>query len=396
MKPLLQPKKRAPIAMATAVVVATVVAAALPNRGWSQPAATNAPSTDPTVDLTANQTNAVKIELVGTFSFPIEKEAVGNIDFDDDLSVQVFPNYQGKLLKTFVELGDSVQKGQALYTIDSPDLVNAEGNLIGAEATFVLTDKELARAKQLYATNVGVSQRELEQAINDQQTALGALNAARDAVRIFGKTDAEIDQIIATRKMDPSLVVPSPITGRITAMSAPPGYFVQPGNPPAPFSVADVSVKWMFGDAMESDSSFFNAGQPVEVSVMAFPGRLFKGKINKVYETVDPNVHTLLVRCEVPDPKNELRPGMLANFVIAVQDPVVATAIPAKGVVRESDGTHTAWVTTDRRHFTQRIVKVGLQHGGMDQILEGVQPGELVVSDGAVFLSNMLDLPPSD
>jgi cobalt-zinc-cadmium efflux system membrane fusion protein len=333
---------------------------------------------------------------VETHAFPQEKEAVGYIDFDDDRSVQVFPSYQGKLLKTFAEIGDDVKKGQPLYSIDSPDLVNAESGLIAAQATFDLTDKELKRARELFATNVGVSERELEQAINDQQTADGALKAARDALRVFGKSETDLDQIVSSRKIDPALIVPSPIKGRITAMNAPPGYLVQPGNPPAPYAVADVSVKWMFGNVMESDSPAFHVGQPVEVKVMAYPSRVFTGKINKVYETVDPNVHTMLVRSEIPDPKNELRPGMLANFVIRVEDPVEALAIPAGGVTRESDGTFTAWVTSDRKHFTQRIIKIGLQDDGVDQVVSGVNRGDLVVAEGAVFLSNMLDLPPSD
>ena len=350
------------------------------------------------MELSSDQLSAhvIKIEPVGIYPFPLEKEAVGNIDFNEDRSVQVFPPYQGKILQTFAELGDLVQKGQKLYTIDSPDLVNAESTVIGAAATFELTDKELSRAKYLNSTNVGVSQRELEQAINDQQTAQGALEAAREALRVFGKTEAEIDQIIALRKIDPALVVPSPITGEITAKTAPPGLLVQPGTPPAPYSVADTSTKWMLGNVMESDSPLFQEGQPVEVTVMAFPNRVFTGKINKVGETVDPNVHTVLIRSEIADPKNELRPGMLASFVVRVREPVSATALPAKGVVRESDGTFTAWVTTDRHRFVQRIVEIGLRKDGMDQILSGLQPGEQAVTDGAVFLSNMLALPPSD
>jgi len=152
----------------------------------------------------------------------------------------------------------------------------------------------------------------------------------------------------------------------------------------------------MFGDVIESDSPFFRAGQPVEVKVMAYPGRVFKGKINKVYETVDANVHTLQIRSEISDPTNELRPGMLANFVIRVQDPIEAIAIPANGVVREGDGSMSAWVTTDRHRFTQRPIKIGMRHNQMVQVVDGLQPGELVVADGAVFLSNMLNAPPSD
>jgi cobalt-zinc-cadmium efflux system membrane fusion protein len=398
-------KKSIQLTSTAAAVVATVavivLAAVFLKSGSSQSAnatplpgvASNAVPPEPTMELTPNQLSTLTIAPIGTYVFPVEKEAVGYIDFDDNLSVQVFPNWQGKLLKTFVEIGDDVKNGQPLYTIDSPDLVNAENNLIGAVAANILYSNELVRAKHLYGTN-GVAQRELEQATSDANTAEGAYLAAHDAVRVFGKTEDEINRIESTRQIDPALVVRSPIKGRITAMNAPPGYLVQPGNPPAPYSVADLSMKWMFGNVMESDVAAYREGQTVEVKSMAYPGRVFSGKINKIYETVDPNVHTMLVRSEVSDPTNELRPGMLANFVIQVGQPVEATAIPTTGVTRESDGSFTTWVTSDRRHFTQRILKIGMQSGGMDQVLEGVQRGDLVVAKGAVFLSNLLDLPP--
>jgi cobalt-zinc-cadmium efflux system membrane fusion protein len=344
-----------------------------------------APPSDAAVDLSTSQLNSIKVEPVGSYLFPIEKDAVGNIDFDEDLSVQVFPDYQGTIIKTLVELGAEVQTEQPLYTIKSPDLIQAESNLIGAAATFELTNKELARAKDLNGTN-GVSERELEQATSDQQTADGVLKAARDAVRVFGKTETEIDQMIATRKIDPALVVRSPISGRITSKNAQPGFLVQPGNLPAPFSVADVSIKWMLADVSE----------PVQVKVMAYPDRVYKGKVSKIYATVDPNTHRVTIRSEIADPKDELSPGMLANFVIRVHNPVENVSIPANGVAREADGTMTAWVTTDRHHFVQRVVRTGLRSDGHVQILDGLHQGELVVSDGAVFLSNMLEAPPTD
>jgi cobalt-zinc-cadmium efflux system membrane fusion protein len=351
---------------------------------------------DDTVELSASQLNAIKIAPVGKYEFPIEKETVGTISFADDLSVQVFPPYQGKIIQGLVELGDEVKKGQPLYTIDSPDLIQAESTLISTAASFELTSRELARAKDLRNSNGGVSQRELEQATSDQQTAEGALRAARDAMRVFGKSDTEIDQIIASRKSDSVLVVHSPISGHVTAFNAPPGLLAQPGTAPAPYTVADVSVKWMLASVTENDIALFRSGQPVSVSVMAYPGRTFDGRVSKIYATVDPTVHRATVRSEIRDPKNELRPGMLANFVIRVQKPVETAAIPANGVVREGDGTMTAWVTTDRHHFSHRVITTGLRKDGQVQILAGLRPGELVVSDGAVFLSNMLQTPPSD
>jgi membrane fusion protein, heavy metal efflux system len=351
---------------------------------------------DPAVDLSPSQLSSIKIEPVGTYQFPVEKETVGTISFADDLSVQVFPPYQGTIIKAFVELGTAVQKEQPLYTIRSPDLIQAESTLIGAAAAYELTTKELARAKDLYTTNVGVPQKELEQAISDQQTADGALKAARDAVRVFGKTEAEIDQMIASRKIDPALVVRSPISGQITLFNAPPGLLVQPGNGTAPYTVSNVSIKWMLANVIESDIPLFHLGQPVQVKVMAYPNRVFQGKVSKIYAMVDPNTHRVTIRSEIADPKDALRPGMLANFIIRVDSPVEATAIPTNGVVREPDGTMVAWVTTDRHHFAQRVVKTGLRKDDRVQILDGLQRGELVVSDGAVFLSNMLEAPPSD
>jgi membrane fusion protein, heavy metal efflux system len=344
------------------------------------------------VALSPSQLNSIKIEAVGTYVFPVEKETVGTISFADDQSVQVFPPYQGTLIKAFVELGAQVQRDQPLYTIRSPDLIQAESTLIGAAATFDLTSQELARVRGL----AGISQRELEQATSDQLTADGALKAARDAVRVFGKNDAEIDQMITSRKTDPALVVRSPISGQITSLNAPPGLFVQPGSGTAPYTVSNVLIKWMLANVIEGDIPLFHLGQLVEVRVMAYPNRVFKGKVSKIYAMVDPSTHRATIRSEIADPKDELRPGMLANFVIRVGSPIEAIAIPANGVVREPDGTMTVWVTTDRQRFVQRSVKTGLRNGGRVQIVDGLQRGELVVTDGAVFLSNMLQAPPSD
>ena len=98
----------------------------------------------------------------------------------------------------------------------------------------------------------------------------------------------------------------------------------------------------------------------------------------------------MLIRSTIDDPNHALRSNMFANFMIRTGDSVRSLALPLSGVVREGDGTMTTWVTSDRRQFTQRILKIGMQKDGFRQVLEGLKPGELVATDGAVFLSNML------
>ncbi len=158
----------------------------------------------------------------------------------------------------------------------------------------------------------------------------------------------------------------------------------------------DVSTKWMLAYVTESDSPLVQVGHRVRVFVLAFPGREFSGRVTAIGATVDPNTHRVLVRSEVADTKHELRPGMVATFSILVHADGESPAIPEGGVVREGDGTTTAWVATDRNHFAQRAVRVGLERDGRWQVLDGLKQGETVVTEGAVFLSNMLTAPDAD
>src|SRR5262249_24070246 len=119
-------------------------------------------------------------------------------------------------------------------------------------------------------------------------------------------------------------------------------------------------------------------------------GRIFDGKITTIGSTVDPATRRVLVRSDVNDPQHELRSGMFATFVIRTGEPVRSVAIQLNGVLREGDGSMTIWVTADRRRFTKRTVKLGQQRDSYRQILDGVNVGELVATDGALFLSNAL------
>jgi cobalt-zinc-cadmium efflux system membrane fusion protein len=342
-----------------------------------------------TVDLSDKQSAAFKIGPVALRDFALLKTAVGTIDFNENVLVQVFSQYPGKILKANFNIGDDVRAGDVLFTIDSPDLLQAESTLLAAAGVLELQKRTLARATNLLKAG-GSAQKDVDQSTSDQQTAEGNYKAARDAVRIFGKTDAEIDQVVDMRKVDSTLRVPSPIAGRVVARNAAPGLLTQPGNTPSPYSVADLSTMWMLANVVETDAPAYKVGQAVEVRVPAYPDTVFKGRVTTVGSMIDPNSHRQLVRSEIDDPQHLLRSGMFASFVIHVGDPARSLAVPAEGVVREGDGTMTVWVTSDGRHFTKRTVKIGLQQDGWDQILEGLSPGETVVTDGAVFLSNKL------
>ncbi len=342
---------------------------------------------EPAVELSESQLKAIATEAAAVRVFPQEQKAVGTIDFNQELITQVFTPYQGRILKAYPSVGDKVEKDEVLFTIDSPDLVQAESTLIAAAGVLELTSRVLERQKNLYKQNAA-AQKDYEQAVSDQQAAEGGYHAARAAVKVFGKSEAQIDQIVASRVIDPALVVPSPIPGLITARTAAPGLLVQPGNPPPVYIVADMATLWMLAQVPERDVARLKPGQAVKATVPALPGRSFLGRIVTVGAMVDPNTRRVLVRSEIADPHLELKPGMFASFTIELDAPKRALAVPEEAVVRESDGTMTVWVAAGRGRFLKRTVKTGPVHDGFAAIEDGLKEGETVATGGALFIAN--------
>jgi cobalt-zinc-cadmium efflux system membrane fusion protein len=339
------------------------------------------------LDLTEKQAENFKPIPTESRAFKVFKNAVGSIDFNQNMLVQAFTTNPGRLVDASLSVGDEVRKGDTLFTIDSPDLLQAESALLAASGVLELQTRTLARVKQLLKTGGG-AQKDVDQSTSDQQTAEGSYKAARDAVRIFGKSDAEIDRIVTDRKVDSTLIVPSPISGKIIARNAAPGLYVQPGNAPAPYTLADLSTMWMVANVVEIDAPAYRLGQPVEVRLPAYPNDVFRGYVTTLGLNVDPNSHRLLVRSVIDDPQHKLRAGMLASFTIEVEGPKTSMAVPSEAVVREGDGTMTVWVTSDGRRFSRRTVTIGLEQNGWRQILSGLEAGEQIASTGAIFLSN--------
>jgi membrane fusion protein, heavy metal efflux system len=292
------------------------------------PAANPAAAAPKSLSLSAEQRNAIRVEPANTSTFVAETETVGTVTFDED-----------------------------------PAIVQAESTLISAAATLEMSRKALVRVEALGEAN-GIAPKELEGDVAARDTAAAALKAARDAVRALGKTDAEIDRMVAT------------------------GHFDTPAAAPR--------TTWVLLNVPETDSARVHLGQKVRVQVPAYPDRWYAGRLSRIYSTVDPNTHRLTARARVEDQRSELRAGMLAAVLIRSGEPVESVALPTAAVVREGDGSMITWVTTDREHFAERPLTLGLEREGHYQVLAGLKANELVVVQGGVFLSNLLEAPPSD
>ena len=394
LRALLKSIRKAPTALGTLIILAaiwlllTTVSHQTVN---DRRAAASKSSTPIIIQLNETQLATIKLVKVSQQDFLQTRRSVGTIEFNQNKLVTVFPQYQGRILAARPNLGDFIKEGELLFTIESPDLLAAVSNLITLSGTSVLQRKNLERAKTLVKSNA-ISQQQADQVTSDQQSAEGSMKVARDNVRIFGKTEAEIDKIISERRSDPELSVSSPITGIVADRNAEPGTWVQPGVAPAPFTIADTSTMWMVANVVENDAPLLKIGQEVTASVAAYPDKIFTGKIIVIGTDIDPNTRRVFARCEIADPDHLLRAGMFAKFNVQIKDPVRSTAIHQNGVVRESNGNYSAWVTSDHKHFVRRIIQIGQRESELVQILSGLELGEEVVSDGAIFLSNQVSI----
>ena len=363
------------------------------------------PGPDPNVVLLGEQeAQRLTSEPVQLRSFREERTAVGRIAFNDEQTTSIFAPFQGHVVRLIAKPGDVLHPGSRLLVIDSPDLVQANGDLITASVAvrkaqnqLMLAERVATRQKLLYEAGAG-AYKDFEQAESDRRnaehdlkTAQGQLEAARNRLRApFGKSDAEIAKIEATHQIDRVTEILSPIAGTVTARKVSPGQFVRADNTDPVFSVGDLSSMWLIANVAETDIPLIEVGQDVAVQVMAYPREIFRARITYIGASVDPAVRRLTVRAEIPNPLNKLKPDMFATFQIMTGGPTQSPSVPAGAVVREGDGTMSAFVTTDRKRVVKRTVKVGLQEDGFVQIVEGLRPGELVAVESALFLENTL------
>lgn len=348
------------------------------------------------VQLTPEQVLELNVGSVGSQNFELKREAIGSIDFNQDMALQVFSPYQGRIGSLLVRAGDDVVAGQVLYSVQIPDLPAAASMLISAAGTLKVTSQTLRRAQALIESQ-SIPLKELQQNTADQQAAEAAYQAARKTLSLFGLLDKEIEEIETKHKIDTDMPIRSPFAGRVTARAGAVGQLVQPGSGSAPLTVANLQTLWMLASVPESELASYQLGQPVSVKVSAYPETAFSGKITYIADVADAATHRVVVRAEVGNAKRLLKPQMLATFDITVGQPVNSVAVPVNALAREGDGALSVWVMQEGSQkgsqqgtrFKRRAVRAGMLQNGMLQITDGLQAGEKIARDKALFLSNL-------
>lgn len=306
----------------------------------------------------------MKTAVARTATLESELRAVGFVTADEQRLSQVTTRFAGWIEKLSVnETGQRVKKGQVLASIYSPELLTAQQELLSA--------------------------RRWSQGGEGQKTAAAVANGmvsdAATKLRLLGVAEHEIDQILETGQPLRSLPLRSSADGYVLSKNAFEGAYVQPGT--ELFRLADLSRVWVLADVYEYELSRVKVGQGAALSLAAYPGRKFAGKLAYIYPTVESSTRTIRVRLEFKNPKLELKPGMYGEVLVESGASEEAVLIPREAVV-DTGELQYVFVATAPGRFEPRRVQVGARSGDDVQIQKGVKAGETVVTTGNFLLDS--------
>ena len=377
------------VGVAAAVAVIAVLALWLGGRvfGPHEAPAAGPPAPPGTFRATAQQLKTLTFETVALHGFVSEELTEGKIAVNADRATPLFSPYSGRVLRVIAGLGDTVKQGAPLATIEASEFVQAQNDLSTAAAQIKLARINETRKHALYDAKGG-SLQDWQQAQSDLTAATTAYAAVRNRLRILGKSQAEITALESAQTIDPVATLSAPISGVVVDRQLGPGQYLQAASGTPVYTIADPSNVWLLANVRETDAGLVHLGQAVEVHVLAYPKRPFKARVTYVAAELDPTTHRLPVRAEIDNRDGALKPEMFATFRILTGDTAEAPAVPEGAVVYEGNAAHV-WVAAGEGLLSLRAIRTGRSNDGLVEVLDGLKPGERVVTKGGLFIDQV-------
>ena len=217
------------------------------------------------------------------------------------------------------------------------------------------------------------------------KTAETALTLVRNRLKILGKTERDIDALESSVGLSAHASVNAPISGTITDRQVGPGQYIQAGAANPVFSIGDISSLWLMAQVREVDAPHMKVGAPVEVRVLAVPGKVYSAKVVAIAPVVDVNTRRVALRALISNADGALKPEMFANFRIITGNEKQSPGVPESAVVFEGD-TARVWVAGDNGTLGLRNITVGRRSGNMLEVVAGLNIGEKIVTSGTLFI----------
>jgi len=347
------------------------------------PAATNkAPVTiDPDV-FEADHPELFKTTKAQTRSLPTEVTANGSVSPDVNRTIHVTSLGGGRVVDLKVKLGDSVVKGQTLLVISSPDLSGAFSDYQKAKADEVLSHKALDRSQMLYDRGA-IAAKDLEAAQDAEDKAKVDLETADHHVRILGGDPAHPSPLIELKAPVAGTIVEQNVAGSEGVKSL--------DNTPNLFTIANLAEVWVVCDVFENDLGEVHLQDAAEIHLNAFPDRVFHGRVADISRVLDPSTRSAKVRIVLPNGDGALRPGMFALAKFRSRKLTDRVVLPSTAIMRLHDKDWVFRKEGDKQFRKITVQADGLAPDGMQEIRDGLKPGDAVVINALEFSTEVAE-----
>ncbi|RIW17463.1 efflux RND transporter periplasmic adaptor subunit [Algoriphagus lacus] len=322
-------------------------------------------------DEALKNVTTVRADSINDFS---KFNTVGEISFDEDNVVRIFPIVSGSVEKVYVSLGDYVKSGQRLATILSTDVIAFQKEYSIAKFNLEVAEKGFERTKELFKSNIA-STKDYTEAENQYNNALAEFREKEKKLELYG----------ASNNPDAVFELYAPKSGFIVERNVNEGQQIRTDNNASIFTISDLKTIWVWANIYESDLSKVHVGDTMEVTALAYPEKVYKGTVSKINTILDRDSRIIKVRTEVDNTDALLKPEMFASVTMVSSIGSRVLALPTASVITESNKTFVM-KQLGKNEFTKVEVKVGKTVGDHTQILDGVKAGDIIARDYSLFL----------
>ncbi len=321
----------------------------------------------------------------------------GSVDYDENRLLQLAASVKGRAASIRVDLGARVRKGDPILEVESVELGSAREELLRELSGLRVSARAYERAKTLVEAKA-ISAGEFQAREGDYLAKKAAAQAAERALHLHGVGDEEIAALRASVESDgklstghdaPRLVLRAPFDGRVIDRKVTPGSLFEALQPLV--TVADLSSVWVFLQVYEKDLALLHQGVSVTIRTEAYPQDAFEGRLDFLGSVVDKATRTARVRATVGNRAEKLRPGMFVKAQVHVPKPEAearATVAVPQAALQTLEGRTTVFVQTEPGVFVRHFVETGHTFEGFTEVLSGVKPGDLIVSEGSFVLKS--------
>lgn len=339
--------------------------------------------------LTPEQMKTVqlKIETVGErpSSEATGQMATGVVQANTYKETPVVSLVGGIVRSVGAELGQNVKRGQKLAVVFSNELSDAQSRYLTAVAT--LDEHHRHHMRTMKLVEIGAASRQdLEMAASQYREAESNLANLRQKLLLLGMTAQRIDSLNSTTQISSEVTVPSPSSGSVTSRSVNPGEVIEANK--ELMRITDLSTIWVVGQVYEKDLATVRVGSGANIASDAYPGRVFRGRVSYVDPKIDPATRTAQVRIELNNPGQIFKIGMYVNVAFgALGIAERTTPVVPKSAVQSIGNEQVVFLVTEKPNdFMMRAIRIGGESNGFYPVLEGLNVGDRIVTDGSFLL----------